>query len=612
MLITTAVSLFLAFWSLLFLVDFYLRAYDVKFYVDFADRIDLTISFFQLRFYTNRFHRSLLTQPLSGPNPSRFSIISRISSLWFAFGAAAALLCFCGITVYLTKLIWDELAKWAVGTFLTRGPLIQSVLHSSQPAVTSGSDQTRQHVDYNAALTPVVPGLNVPWGHVPLFLFVLVVAGIVHELGHALAAVDANVPVSGFGIFILAVYPGAFTELETESLGRSTPAQKMRIFGAGIWHNLVLALLGYFIFVGAPFLLSPFYLRNSGVLVLDVSHHSGLSGVAGLRRGHIVYALNGCGVRNIADWHTCIRELKSNHEIGYCLEEEAIIPGITDKVEVTHGELHCCNELLNVSLSHMCFRFDNGTRLRSRAVHSTGRVSYAPRFTESFGMKNRAERAIKVLPLLLPEKKYPGNRVINGSSLMSSTNTEEGTLNDLTRGKSFSLVEDAFACLPARYVTDQQVCNTSLGCSSLFGLKGPRRCVYPALFNGTTLLRLFVGNSSRSVLFVGSVDELIYYVKLSNFVPATFFAPPWFPNAVELFAKYLITFSLAMALLNAVPCFGLDGQFLSTTIVEKLFENWPPGQRRKLNSLVLSYGTVVLAMNVTIGVFRFFSPYFAF
>lgn len=35
-----------------------------------------------------------------------------------------------------------------------------------------------------------------------------------------MAAVDANVPVSGFGIFLIAVYPGAFTEMQTDALGK--------------------------------------------------------------------------------------------------------------------------------------------------------------------------------------------------------------------------------------------------------------------------------------------------------------------------------------------------------------------------------------------------------
>lgn len=56
--------------------------------------------------------------------------------------------------------------------------------------------------------------------HLPLFMFVLVISGIIHELGHAFAAINANVRVTGFGIFIYGIYPGAFTEIDTDELGK--------------------------------------------------------------------------------------------------------------------------------------------------------------------------------------------------------------------------------------------------------------------------------------------------------------------------------------------------------------------------------------------------------
>jgi S2P endopeptidase len=53
----------------------------------------------------------------------------------------------------------------------------------------------------------------------PIFITVLIVASIVHEAGHAFAAASANVRVTGLGIFLFAIYPGAFTEIEPDELG---------------------------------------------------------------------------------------------------------------------------------------------------------------------------------------------------------------------------------------------------------------------------------------------------------------------------------------------------------------------------------------------------------
>lgn len=613
MLLTTAISCFLAFWSLLFLADFYLRVY-VNWYVDFANRIGLTVSFFQVRFYTNRFHQSLLYQPLAVASPKRFSLISRVVSAWFTLGATASLICFCGVTIYLTKLLWCIFAEWMPNFAYSREQLVPQVLHLNQVDGTSIVSRAQRFSENEVGLTPVIPGLNVPWGHVPLFLFVLAIVGIIHEMGHALAAVDANVPVSGFGIFLFAVYPGAFTEIETEALGRSTSAQKMRIFGAGIWHNLVLAFLGYLVFLGGPYCLSPLYVRNSGVLVRDVDSRSGLSGTGGLRKNHIVYAVNGCGVKNSVDWYDCVNEIKTS-KYGYCIPDEEILPSIATKVEPYDSEIHCCSEFSNVSLSHLCFHFKNETVLSKGNISLRGLlpnrgVSLAPNLAESLGLKSRSKRSLK-LHGITPDIANDGharqtkyrNNPINFNFLQESVKKMTAVENK-TRSEHY-------ACLAARPVTDHSTCITSTDCKRSLSPK-KSTCIFPALFNGTSLIRFYIGNSSKPILFIGSADELVYFVKLSDHVPLYFFAFPWLPYAVELFAKYLITFSLAIALLNAVPCYGLDGQFISTTIVDSLFVNWSHKQRVAIKCLLLYYGVSVLAGNVVIGFIRLFSPYITY
>ena len=103
--------------------------------------------------------------------------------------------------------------------------------------------------------------------HLPLFMTVLIVAGVLHELGHAFAALNANTRVTGFGIFVFGIYPGAFTEIDTDELERTSTAQKLRIYCAGIWHNLVLAGLGYLVYLCIPLICFPLFKSNAGLLV---------------------------------------------------------------------------------------------------------------------------------------------------------------------------------------------------------------------------------------------------------------------------------------------------------------------------------------------------------
>ncbi|VDM47602.1 unnamed protein product [Toxocara canis] len=452
------------------------------------------------------------------------------------------------------------------------------------------SDYRLMGVHISAALTAVIPGLNMPWWHLPLFIGVCLLAGIVHELGHALAAVHFNVPVSGFGIFLFIIYPGAFTEIDSDALRRSTAAQKMRIFGAGIWHNLVLALFGYFLFLSLPLLLSPLYSRNEGVLITKVSSESGLSGEAGLRKGYVVYAVNDCRVRSIRDWLSCVEHIKSERQSGYCVSSQDVLPHVATEVEwLANGELHCCGgNSSEMSLSHMCFQFHNSKPTMLDRSSTSGAVSNLPSLVDTLGLKQPNMHAVKQ------------NDNADGSEV-----GEMSVFNDIYVGSELQ-----YACLAARFVTGHNICNVSSHCNHKRAMEDRLLCVYPALFNDTSLLRIFTHHSSKSVLFVGHVDELLYYVELSDLVPRFFFLPLWLPFVVELFAKYLVTFSLAIALLNAVPCYGLDGHFLSSTIVDSLFSHCTPSRRRRLSTTLLYYGTFLMASNLIIAVVRLLKPYF--
>ena len=79
-----------------------------------------------------------------------------------------------------------------------------------------------------------------------------------------------QVRVNGFGMFIMAIYPGAFVDLHSDHLQAISPARQLRIYCAGIWHNLVLVALGIFVFYALPYLLSPLYITGAGVIITDV------------------------------------------------------------------------------------------------------------------------------------------------------------------------------------------------------------------------------------------------------------------------------------------------------------------------------------------------------
>lgn len=76
--------------------------------------------------------------------------------------------------------------------------------------------------------------------------------------------------INGFGMFMLLVYPGAFVDMHSESLFSVSAWRQLRIFCAGIWHNLIIVLTGIIMFLSLPTLLLPLYSVHEQLVV--VSH----------------------------------------------------------------------------------------------------------------------------------------------------------------------------------------------------------------------------------------------------------------------------------------------------------------------------------------------------
>ncbi|MCX8204204.1 MAG: site-2 protease family protein [Candidatus Nezhaarchaeota archaeon] len=104
------------------------------------------------------------------------------------------------------------------------------------------------------AIVPPIPGLALPLVHVPYFLIALSIAIIAHELAHAAASKLLGVKIKSFGAALLAVILAAFVELDEETLGKTEPSGRLKIFAAGSFANLALfvVLLAAFVALFQP------------------------------------------------------------------------------------------------------------------------------------------------------------------------------------------------------------------------------------------------------------------------------------------------------------------------------------------------------------------------
>ncbi|CAJ0581199.1 unnamed protein product, partial [Mesorhabditis spiculigera] len=567
---TTAVSLFLLTWSGLFLLDFVLRALAVRRYIDFAEKHHIQISPFQLRFYTHRYDARLMPQGIGDGEKSLSRRMGRkLLTLWFDLGVIVVLACTVFVTWYLTSHIWHALPSSSSFNERTRDMPRPIPARFHTPAPLPANDNTAEpvfqgddpidHPHRDEGLTPIIPGVNMPWAHIPMFMIVLVMAAVLHELGHAWAARLESVRVSGFGVFVLGIYPGAFTEIDDLGLNQRPTWSKLRVYCGGVWHNLVLAAVGCLVVYSTPYLLSPFFTTGSGVTVEEVSQQSGLYG--GLKPGQVVTKIDHCEVYHPLSWVECVKALQKER-YGRCVDSDAVLAAKSSKVTIFDNELHCCDEQKNATPAHICFE--------------SGVV------TKRNHPETRAPNLADALRLGGPEKPREVVRVE-------------------------TKLKRQLSCLDARSVTSQPSCNETTPCEASDQTRPKPTCIYPALYNGTRLVRLEVGEADKPVLFVGRMEEFLYLVEVSPLISRWSWVPKVLPHTVELFGKYVVTLSVALGVLNAVPCFALDGQH----IIVALLQAWkiPRKRRHRLTQFSLAYGTFLLGANILIGFTKFFYSY---
>ncbi len=121
-----------------------------------------------------------------------------------------------------------------------------------------------------------MPGVNLPMSQIGFYMLTLLVCAVLHEAGHALAALREKVRLHGFGFVILGIFPGAYVDISDTDLNSLSPIRQLKIYCAGIWHNGVIVICSVLIFYALPWLLSPVYTTTQGVGIISVQQVSQL------------------------------------------------------------------------------------------------------------------------------------------------------------------------------------------------------------------------------------------------------------------------------------------------------------------------------------------------
>ncbi|KAH1020211.1 hypothetical protein HUJ04_009918 [Dendroctonus ponderosae] len=302
-------------YCILLFFDFFFKSCAHYPYLHLLDGLGLKISYFSINWKTKALNRLIIkwgnTKPL-------------FWRTWFDIGIISSLLFF-PITLYLLVV---NILDLFLSSSTTAQPLI----------------------------TPIIPGVNLPVSEVGYYGITLLICTVVHEFGHAFAATLEDVGVLEFGCNIYFIIPVAYVSLNSENLPAIKLRQQLRIFTAGIWHNIVLACVVYLLYCSLPSIFSTFFEYGNGVSVSKIMPHSPLRDPSkGLSEGDVITAINNCGIRDENDWYNCL----SNTIIlipAVCIQSD-FVHTRDESVPLKHlgaGFVECCDPK---NTKNLCFEF---------------------------------------------------------------------------------------------------------------------------------------------------------------------------------------------------------------------------------------------------------------
>lgn len=370
-----------------------------------------------------------------------------------------------------------------------------------------------------------------------------------------------GVPIEHVAVFLACLVPGALIALNEESLQLLPPVRALRIYCAGIWHNVVCCTGCYLLLMLFPVILYPFYFQSQNPVVLDVDSKSPLAGH--LRPGDSILEVAGLQLHSPEDWVEFLHGLHVQ-ELSYSTDTRGANLLIEDL---------SLKSSLHIATQGFCVFKENYTK-HHRSLHGSACSKDALLFYE-----------------------------------VPCAGTTSASMNS----------SQAIFCLKATDVVKCPTCSrlqksefSSHPCRCLENSS----CLLPILDYGEVLINIKLQQSSleqctlkvtniscqQSLVFVGFPKDLFHCVQLTKYWPrqlllfGLFAVSSWgrFPNVLERLLTYTFSISAAMALLNSAPVFYLDGEaiFQTLLLMSKSFVH--PKKHKRVMQILLTIGTVLL------------------
>jgi membrane-associated protease RseP (regulator of RpoE activity) len=153
----------------------------------------------------------------------------------------------------------------------------------------------------------VIPGVTIPlWYGIIGLVSVL----LVHEFSHGIVARSEDVSLKSLGAVFLTVFPvGAFVEPDEDELKSKSRLARLRVYSAGSFANIVLAVLamvGLVLYTGYVF-------DQESVQIVAVVKGSPAEGV--LHKGMVIERIDGRDLGSIEDFYLAAREIPPDADL---------------------------------------------------------------------------------------------------------------------------------------------------------------------------------------------------------------------------------------------------------------------------------------------------------
>ncbi|XP_074100604.1 membrane-bound transcription factor site-2 protease [Cotesia typhae] len=160
-----------------------------------------------------------------------------------------------------------------------------------------------------------------------------------------------------------------------------------------------------------------------------------------------------------------------------------------------------------------------------------------------------------------------------------------------------------YFCLPARKIIEksEKMCQLFSDCSG-----SDVHCIKPSVDNVTKIVKL--STHKGNVLFLGHAAEIYRTVETSNWTPKYQLFSPSLPEGLETLCKYVTVLSLGLAVINIIPCFFFDGQYIIESLVQSTLRSIvrQKSVRNSIALIITCSGSVVFIINLIVALTKMY------